>query len=99
VTPRRAVIVENLETGLALPPMEGTVAVMKLGKAVGMLAAEPWLRACRVVYWGDLDTHGLAILDHARKALPGLTSALMNEETLLRLAFVLQVGALVFAKM
>jgi hypothetical protein len=84
VRPRRSLIVENLETGIALPTLEDTVAVMKLGNAVGVVAAMPWMRECRTLYWGDLDTHGLAILDQARQALPGLASVLMDEQTLLR---------------
>jgi hypothetical protein len=34
-------------------------------------------------HWGDIDTHGLAILERARRALPGLRSMLMDEATLL----------------
>jgi hypothetical protein len=37
----------------------------------------------RVVYWGDIDTHGFAILNRARQILPQLQSALMDEVTLL----------------
>ncbi|HVZ31067.1 MAG TPA: DUF2220 domain-containing protein, partial [Polyangiaceae bacterium] len=56
---------------------------MKLGAAVGTLAAIPWLRGVPAVYWGDLDTHGFVILDRARAALPNMRSVLMDEETLL----------------
>jgi hypothetical protein len=48
-----------------------------------MLARLPWVARARCIYWGDLDTHGFAILDRARAGLPGLESALMDEETLL----------------
>ncbi len=43
ISPTHAIIVENLETGLALPERRGTVCVMKLGRAVGVLAQLPWL--------------------------------------------------------
>ena len=79
----RAVIVENLETGIALPDIDGCVAVMKLGNAVSALGALPWLQEIPTVYWGDLDTHGFVILDRARKELPRLRSVLMDEQTLL----------------
>jgi hypothetical protein len=36
------------------------------------------------IYWGDLDTHGFAILHRARSYLPNLQSILMDEDTLLR---------------
>lgn len=40
---RSIIIVENLETGLALPDFEGAVAFMRLGHAVSELARIPWL--------------------------------------------------------
>lgn len=83
LAPRAVVIVENQETGLALPDIEGTVVFMKLGHAVSALAEIPWLRGVPTVYWGDIDTHGLAILNRARKVLPQLRSVLMDEATLL----------------
>jgi hypothetical protein len=83
ISPSRAIIVENLDTGLALPDIPSTVAVMKLGNAVGALAALPWLGDTRAVYWGDIDTHGYAILNRARQALPIIKSVLMDEATLL----------------
>lgn len=81
ISPNRAVIVENLETGIALPDIPGCVALMKLGLAVGVVGKLPWVEGIPVVYWGDLDTHGFVILDRAREALPQLTSILMDIET------------------
>lgn len=84
ICPTAAVIVENLDTGMALPDIAGTVGIIKLGNAVSALASVPWLQGINVVYWGDIDTHGFAILDRARKALPLLRSVLMDEDTALR---------------
>jgi hypothetical protein len=75
-------VVENLETGLALPEMRGCVAFIKLGFAVGLLGQVPWLSGVRAVYWGDIDTHGYAILNRARQALPQVVSILMGELTI-----------------
>ena len=47
---RTVLIVENLETGLALPDMPGVVAVMKLGAAGKLVAALPWLAEARCLY-------------------------------------------------
>lgn len=33
-------------------------------------------------YWGDLDTHGFAILDGVRAVIPHMQSVLMHEEVL-----------------
>jgi hypothetical protein len=83
IAPRAVVIVENLETGLALPDLPGVAVVMRLGNAVSALGTLPWLQEADAVYWGDLDTHGFAILDRARRAVPHLRSLLMDEATLL----------------
>lgn len=37
----------------------------------------------RVFYWGDIDTHGLAILSSARVHFPQLNSILMDKATLM----------------
>ena len=83
LAPRLAFVVENLESGLALPAIAGAVALMKLGHAVNLLRRLPWLGSARVVVWGDIDTHGCAILDRVRAALPQAESMLMDRDTLL----------------
>ena len=84
VTPGSIIIVENLETGLALGDTPGAIAFMKLGNAVNILASIPWVQNTDAVYWGDVDTHGYVILDRARRILPGLKSVLMDKATLLK---------------
>jgi hypothetical protein len=42
-----------------------------------------WLKERTVRYWGDIDTHGFAMLDRLRSALPNVASLLMDTETLL----------------
>ncbi len=83
LAPQQVLVVENLESGLALPPLAGTVAVLKLGHAVGQLRQLPWLAQARVLYWGDIDTHGFAMLHKARQAWLQTTSLLMDAATLL----------------
>jgi hypothetical protein len=77
-------VVENLQSGLALPDLPGAVAFIGLGYGVDVLGKLPWLRAARGIYWGDIDTHGYAILHRARSYLPRLESMLMDETTLRR---------------
>lgn len=43
----------------------------------------PWLADAEVAYWGDLDTHGFAILNQLRAWLPQTRSVLMDRGTLL----------------
>lgn len=75
-------IVENLQTGLAFDDIQGSIVIMQLGYGVNLLGGVHWLAKARCFYWGDLDTHGFAILNRARTYLPALTSILMNEESL-----------------
>ena len=54
------------------------------GYAVGLLESLAWLADLDVVYWGDIDTHGFAILDRLRRHFPRLRSVLMDRATLRR---------------
>jgi hypothetical protein len=81
IRPAHVLIVENLQTGLALADLPGTATFMGLGYGVDALARLPWVRDC--IYWGDMDTHGFAILNRARACLPSVRSILMDEQTLL----------------
>ena len=80
--PAHVIIVENLQTGLALADLPGTVAVMGLGYAVDLLAQLSWATNATCWYWGDIDTHGYAILHRARNALPHMGSIMMDAATL-----------------
>ncbi len=75
-------VVENEITFLALPPLEGVVAVFGAGFDVLRLARVRWLDGARMVYWGDLDTHGFVILDRLRASFPQVESVLMDIDTL-----------------
>ncbi len=82
--PAHCLIVENLESGLALADRAGCVAFVGLGNGVVRLAEIPWLSGVDTLYWGDLDTHGFAILHRARVVLGAVRSVLMDAATLLR---------------
>jgi hypothetical protein len=80
--PALVLVSENLESMLALPEWDGTVAVHGSGYAVSVLQQIDWLRDVPILYWGDLDSHGFAILHRLRTHLPQVTSVLMDEQTL-----------------
>lgn len=83
VSVRSAIIVENEITYLSVPvPAEGVV-IFGEGFRVSRAGSLPWLRGVPVRYWGDLDTHGFAILHQLRAWLPQVESLLMDSETLL----------------
>jgi hypothetical protein len=80
---RRIFITENEINGLAFPAAEQGLVVFGLGYGLDRLGAIPWLRDRTIFYWGDLDTHGFAILDKLRGTFPGARSFLMDRQTLL----------------
>jgi hypothetical protein len=80
---RRVFITENEINGLAFPAVPDSLIVFGLGYGLERLAQVPWLKGREVFYWGDIDTHGFAILDSLRAFLPNARSFLMDRETLL----------------
>jgi hypothetical protein len=80
---RRVFITENEVNFLAFPPAEGSLVIFGAGYGFETLAQAPWLQRCALHYWGDIDTHGFAILDQLRAAWPQARSLLMDRETLL----------------
>ena len=81
--PRAAVIVENEITYLSVDVPDDGIVFWGKGFDVDSVGRLPWLAEAGVIYWGDIDTHGFAILDRLRAWLPHTRSVLMDRETLL----------------
>ena len=81
--PSTVIVCENLQCAYSFGDIPGTVLIAKQGYAVDVLYRLPWLPAARILYWGDLDTHGFAILNRFRSHFPRAESILMDEATLL----------------
>jgi hypothetical protein len=79
----RAYVIENEITYLAFPVPAGAMAIFGGGYAVPVLEPLGWLAGLGIGYWGDLDTHGFAILSRLRRFLPRARSLLMDRATLL----------------
>lgn len=79
---QRVFITENETNFLALPPAQQAVVIFGAGYGWEPLSRAAWLQSCQVHYWGDIDTHGFAILDQLRGYFPHVTSFLMDRETL-----------------
>ena len=82
--PRVVLVCENAETVQVLGDLPGVVALHGKGYSVPELLSPGWVRRARVLYWGDLDGHGFAVLHRARTHHPDVTSVLMDSETLHR---------------
>ena len=81
--PRVALVVENEVTYLSVDVPDGGVVIWGKGFEVDRVGRLPWLADVMITYWGDLDTHGFAILDRLRAWLPRTRSVLMDRATLL----------------
>lgn len=81
---KRCYIVENVQSALAFDDLPGSIVIMGLGYGVDVLSMVAGFKHCECIYWGDIDTHGFAILSRARTHLPHLRSVMMDEATLLR---------------
>lgn len=84
VEPRRALVVENEVSYLSVDVPHDGLVIWGKGFDVDRVGRLPWLAGVAVRYWGDIDTHGFAILDRLRSWLPGTQSVLMDRDTLLR---------------
>ena len=76
-------VVENEVTYLAFPVPAAAMVIFGAGYAVPVLEPLGWLAGRDVVYWGDIDTHGFAILNRLRRSFPHARSMLMDRGTLL----------------
>ncbi|MFM0334890.1 DUF3322 domain-containing protein [Paraburkholderia fungorum] len=79
----RVFITENEINFLAFPPVDDSMVVFGAGYGFEMLANAAWISRRKVHYWGDIDTHGFAILDQLRGQFGHVESFLMDRQTLL----------------
>lgn len=83
VGPCQVLVVENEVTYLSVPARAGLLVIFGNGYTVAGLGKVSWLAQRDVWYWGDLDSHGFAILNSLRAGLPRVRSCLMDRRTLL----------------
>jgi hypothetical protein len=76
-------ITENDINGLAFPYVAKSMVIFGLGYGLQTLNEINWLHDKTIYYWGDIDTHGFAMLNQIRQYFPHTESLLMNKETLL----------------
>ena len=74
-------VTENEINFLAFPSIEGAMVVFGAGYGFENLHRARWLSRCRLFYWGDIDTHGFAILDELRSHFGRVESFLMDRAT------------------
>ncbi len=79
----RIFITENEVNFLAFPPAADSLVIFGAGHGFDALAQAAWLANRSLHYWGDIDTHGFAILDQLRAHFSHAQSFLMDRDTLL----------------
>lgn len=79
---RTVFITENETNFLAFPDTPGAIVIFGAGYGWDALAKTPWLERCAIHYWGDIDTHGFAILNQLRGHFGHVSSFLMDRATL-----------------
>jgi hypothetical protein len=82
-TCERVFVTENKINFLTLPECSGSLAIFGGGYAIERLGRVPWLGDKALYYWGDIDTHGFAILSRLRGHWAHAHALLMDRETLL----------------
>jgi len=75
-------IIENLTTFLAFPLRSDILILYGGGFKAGQFKGLDLTFAKKILYWGDIDTHGFAILSSLRSVQPNVDSFLMDIETL-----------------
>ena len=76
----RVYITENKINGLSFPNIPNAIVIFGLGYGIDSLKNIEWLREKEIYYWGDIDTHGFAILSQIRGYFPQVKSILMDSE-------------------
>ena len=77
----RAFITENEINFLAFPRVKEAMVIFGAGYGFESLGQARWLGKLRLHYWGDIDTHGFAILDALRVRFDHAESFLMDRST------------------
>lgn len=80
---RRVFITENEINFLSFPHVPDSLVIFGSGYSIEVLGQVEWLKSRQIYYWGDIDTHGFAILDQLRRHFPQVRSLMMDRDTLL----------------
>ncbi len=74
-------IVENKMNFLTFPNIENSIIISGSGNGVNILKNSSWLNEKQIYYWGDIDSHGFAILSSFKKYFSNIKSLFMDFKT------------------
>jgi hypothetical protein len=75
-------ITENKINGLCFPLVCNSIVIFGLGYGLHSLKDISWFKNKKIIYWGDIDTHGFAMLSQLRGYYPQTKSLMMDKYTL-----------------
>ena len=81
LTIKRVFIIENKITFLSFFDVEDSIVIFGSGYKISLLKSVQWLKSKEILYWGDIDEDGFAILSNLRAFLPQTKSMLMDLQT------------------
>ncbi|MDX8397580.1 MAG: DUF2220 family protein [Mariprofundaceae bacterium] len=81
---KTVIVVENEINYLSFPDMPHALLIFGSGYGFEALKQVKWFAERSWYYWGDIDTHGFAILDQLRCSFPHVCSFLMDSATFMR---------------
>ncbi|MDR1915226.1 MAG: DUF3322 domain-containing protein [Synergistaceae bacterium] len=80
----KVLVTENLINFLSIPRTDDSILIWGAGYSFDEMASAHWMKPLEIFYWGDIDTHGFAILSQFRGYFPQARSFLMDYDTLIR---------------
>jgi hypothetical protein len=81
-SPIKILVTENMTNFLSIPRTSDTILIWGAGYSFEEISRADWMKPLEIFYWGDIDTHGFAILSQFRGYFPQTSSFLMDHETL-----------------
>ena len=85
--------ISNVYNFLTLPALNNSIAIFGKGFQISLLKDADWLSDKQIIYWGDIDVHGLQILSQLRGYFPKTHSCLMDVETFSKFKHLAVTGA------
>jgi hypothetical protein len=79
---KKIFVAENDINALTFPELSDSMVIFGRGYTFDYLQEAHWLHSKQLYYWGDIDTHGFAILNQFRGIFPHARSILMDLHTL-----------------
>ncbi len=79
---KRVFIIENKITFLSFFDVSDSIVIFGSGYKISILKGIEWLKDKEIIYWGDIDEDGFAILSNLRGYFPQTKSICMDIETI-----------------